>query len=194
MINVLVTGAHGQLGTAIKDNITKNKFNHTNFNYIFTDKLELDITNYELCNEIIKTNNINYIINCAAYTAVDLAEANKELAYMANSIGAENLAKVANRYKVKLIHISTDYVYSGNNNKPYTEQDPTDPVNHYGQTKLNAEQLITKNTEAHIIIRSGWLYYATGKNFFNTMLNLTAHKQELKIVADQYGTPLTVVI
>ncbi len=183
MINILITGANGQLGTAIKENLT------SDFNYIFTDKHELDVANYEQCHDFIKNNKINYIINCAAYTAVDLAETNKEIAYMANSQGAENLAKIANQYNSKLIHISTDYVYSGNNTKPYTENDATSPVNYYGQTKLAAEQFIIKNTKNYIIIRSGWLYYASGKNFFNTIMHLTKNKNELKIVSDQYGTP-----
>lgn len=189
MANILITGADGQLATAIKDNLK----NDSASNYIFLNKNQLDITNYDLLSSYLKNHNIDYIINTAAYTNVDLAENEKSQADLVNSHGPENLAKLANIYNIKLIHISTDYVYSDYHNRikntPFTELDTPNPINYYGLSKLNGENNVINNTKNYIIIRTSWLYYYIGNNFYNTILRLANTKSKLDVVSDQMGTP-----
>ena len=185
-LNILVTGVSGQLGKEIKELST----NDYKYNFFFTSKDELDIINTDKVNEYIESNNINTIINCAAYTAVDNAEDNEDLADRINHQAVKYLAQVSKDKNLKLIHISTDYVFDGKNYMPYTETDITNPNGVYGQTKLNGEkamQMINPNNS--IIIRTSWVYSSYGANFVKTMLRLGKEKEELGVIFDQIGTP-----
>ncbi len=183
---ILVTGAGGQLGSAIK---TAAK-NYPQFHFLFTDREELSITDDYAVEKYFEANRPDFCINCAAHTAVDKAEDPAEYSF-ANAINADAvgyLAKAASQYNTKLIHISTDYVFSGKGNRPYVETDATKPVSVYGKTKLAGEQLAIKHTDA-IVIRTAWVYAPTGKNFVKTMIALMQSKPQIKVVSDQYGTP-----
>ncbi len=184
MKNILITGADGQLGSEIKTIAN----NFKNNNYFFTDIPELDITDKTAVFEFCKKNKINYIINCAAYTAVDLAETEIELSNLINSEAPKILAEISKQLKIKIIHISTDYVFDGTNFQPYTEDDKPNPTSQYGKSKLAGEKNILKNPET-IIIRTSWLYSSFGKNFVKTILNLAKQRNELTIISDQIGTP-----
>jgi len=184
MIHILVTGANGQLGKSIQ-NIANN---YPNLTFYFTDIDNLDVTSTEALEFFFDNNQVNYIINCAAYTAVDKAENDKQAALLLNTMAPLNLLKQAEQHHAKLIHISTDYVFSGNNFKPYKETDTPDPISIYGQTKLQGEINIRHSPEV-IIIRTSWLYSPTGNNFVKTILKLTDTQEKLTIVADQTGTP-----
>jgi dTDP-4-dehydrorhamnose reductase len=158
--------------------------------YIFKDVDDLDITNAEAVALDIKVNNYDVIVNCAAYTNVDKAEEQQEIAELINAKAVEHLANAAKENGVEFIHISTDYVFGGNtNNTPCNEEQPTNPTGAYGVTKLHGEQAILNSGCEYVIIRTAWLYSEYGKNFVKTMLNLTATKPELKVVFDQTGTP-----
>ncbi|MFA6923960.1 MAG: dTDP-4-dehydrorhamnose reductase [Bacteroidales bacterium] len=185
MQNILVTGAKGQLGYEI----TKLSTNYKKFNFIFTDVVELDITDFKDLELFFKNNKIDFVINCAAYTAVDKAETEKESAKLLNSVAPSFLAELCEKYNCKLIHISTDYVFDGTNVKPYTEEDKTNPVSVYGKTKLDGENEIIKKTKNAIIIRTSWLYSTVGNNFMKTMIWLGKEKSEINVVSDQTGTP-----
>lgn len=189
MIKILITGADGQLATALKRYIIKKDDKH--INTFFVNRQSLDISNLDLCQNIIYNYKPNYIINCAAYTNVDGAESDKNQANLVNSIGPKNLSVLCAKLNIKLIHISTDYVFPEYSltNKAYTELDKTNPVNYYGLSKLLGEQNIINSGCQYIIIRAGWLYYYLGKNFFNTIYNLAQQKDNLNIVSDQIGTP-----
>lgn len=188
MNNILITGADGQLGNAIRRLPALGE----NINLIFANKKLLDITDFKQCEMFVKSYSISYIINCAAYTAVEQAEVIKDeannSAYLTNCIGPLNLARLSKSYNTRLIHISTDYVY-GNKSTPFQETDKPKPVNYYGKTKLIGENNVINNTENYIILRTGWLYYFLGHNFFNTITNLINTKTSLNIVSDQFGTP-----
>lgn len=185
MLNVLVTGSKGQLGSEIKE-LSVNY----DYNFFFTDRTNLDITNENELRSFIQTNNIDTIINCAAYTAVDKAEEEKEQADLVNRKAIKKLAKVSNAYGAKLIHISTDYVFDGKAYKPYVEEFQTNPNSVYGQTKLNGEiELIKINPKNSIIIRTSWVYSSYGANFVKTMLRLGKEKESLGVIFDQVGTP-----
>ena len=184
-MNILVTGANGQLGNEMRI-VAKNSAD----NYIFTDVAELDITNAAAVEKIVKDNDVNVIINCAAYTNVDKAEDDSEFAEILNAKAAENLAVAMKKNDGLLVHVSTDYVFGGTkNNTPCKEDEPANPTGVYGMTKLHGEQAIIASGCRHIIIRTAWLYSEFGKNFLKTMLNLTATKPQLKVVFDQVGTP-----
>lgn len=180
--NVLVTGANGQLGQELQQMAKKTD---TPFRFIYTDADVLDITDAAQVEHFISENSIEYIINCAAYTAVDKAETDEELAYKINYTGAENLAKSG----VRIIHISTDYVFDGTANVPYKEDAPTNPLSVYGKSKLRGEEAVREFADEWIIIRTSWLYSEFGNNFVKTMLRLMNERDELNIVADQRGTP-----
>ncbi|MEA5061739.1 MAG: dTDP-4-dehydrorhamnose reductase [Petrimonas sp.] len=180
--NVLVTGANGQLGQELQQMAKKTD---TPFRFIYTDADVLDITDAAQVEHFISENSIEYIINCAAYTAVDKAETDEELAYKINYTGAENLAKSG----VRIIHISTDYVFDGTANVPYKEDASTNPLSVYGKSKLRGEEAIREFADEWIIIRTSWLYSEFGNNFVKTMLRLMNERDELNIVADQRGTP-----
>ncbi len=185
MSNILVTGSSGQLGSEIKELSPEY---HDSFT--FTDRTSLDITDKEALDHIIEKENIDTIINCAAYTAVDKAESDEANADKINHKAVKNLAKIAKEKEIKLIHISTDYVFDGKHYKPYVENDQTNPNGIYGKTKLAGEQAIQevapKNT---IMIRTSWVYSSYGKNFVKTMLNLGKTKEKLTVINDQVGTP-----
>lgn len=180
--NVLVTGANGQLGQELQ---RLSKGTNTPFRFIYTDYDVLDITNAAQVQHFVAENSIEYIINCAAYTAVDKVETDEETAYKVNYIGAENLAKSG----AKIIHISTDYVFDGTATTPYKEDTPTNPLSVYGKSKLKAEEAIRQFAKEWIIIRTSWLYSQFGNNFVKTMLRLMNEREELNIVSDQRGTP-----
>ena len=185
MINILVTGANGQLGSELQM-LSKDY----NYNFFFTDRNTLDITNEEAINNFTQTNNINIIINCAAYTAVDKAEDDKVNADKVNHLATKYLAQTAKDKNIKLIHISTDYVFDGKNYKPYNEDDKTNPNGVYGYTKLAGEKAMQAiNPTNSIIIRTSWVYSSFGANFVKTMLRLGREKDQLGIIFDQVGTP-----
>lgn len=184
-MNILVTGANGQLGNCIR-----NAASDSDDNYIFTDVAELDITNAAAVASMVKDCGVNVIVNCAAYTNVDRAESDADFAELLNATAVRNLAEAANANGVTLIHVSTDYVFGGSHgNTPRTESEPANPTGVYGLTKLHGEQAIADSGVKALIFRTAWLYSEHGKNFVKTMLNLTATKPELKVVFDQCGTP-----
>lgn len=184
-MNILVTGANGQLGNEMRI-VAKNSAD----NYIFTDVAELDITNAEAVEKMVMDNDVKVIVNCAAYTNVDKAEDDSEFAEILNAKAAENLAVAIKKNNGLLVHVSTDYVFGGTkNNTPCKEDEPANPTGVYGVTKLHGEQAIMATGCHYIIIRTAWLYSEFGKNFLKTMLNLTATKPQLKVVFDQVGSP-----
>ncbi len=185
MNNILITGSNGQLGNEIR--VLSKK--HPDFNFFFTDVAELDITDKAAIEHFVSENKISHIINCAAYTAVDKAEEEKDLAYKINVEAVKNLALVSKAYNALLIHISTDYVYDGKNYKPYLESDPIAPQSHYAFTKAEAERAIREISGRAIIIRTSWLYSSFGKNFVKTMIKLGKERDQLSVVRDQIGTP-----
>lgn len=184
-MNILVTGANGQLGNCIRNAAEDSKDN-----FIFTDVAELDITNPEAVRKLVKENDVKVIINCAAYTNVDKAESDAEFAEILNAKAVRNLADAAKANDGTLVHISTDYVFGGSlGNTPRTESEPVNPTGVYGVTKLHGEQEIAESGVKALIFRTAWLYSEYGKNFVKTMLNLTGTKPQLKVVFDQVGTP-----
>lgn len=183
-MNILVTGANGQLGNAMRL-AAKNSKNH----YLFTDVEELDITNPEAVRETMYNHKIQIIVNCAAYTNVDKAEDDFTTANLINHKAVENLAAAAKEYNATLIHVSTDYVFKGDQCIPCSETWETEPLGVYGATKLAGEQSILKSGCKYLIFRTAWLYSAFGKNFVKTMQRLTSEKNSLKVVFDQVGTP-----
>lgn len=186
MHNILVTGSNGQLGNELRLVVDeKDKVN----NYFFTDVEELDITNKNDVSQFLHANDIDVVVNCAAYTNVDKAEDEKEIADLINHIGVKNLAESCKKRDRFLIHISTDYVFDGTKNTPYNETDETKPLGVYGETKLRGENAIISSGCEYVIIRTSWLYSSFGKNFLKTMQRLTAEKDSLKVVFDQVGTP-----
>ena len=184
-MRILVTGSKGQLGSEIVALQTQ-ETNHQWFNF---DRDELDITDREAVEQFAITNKIDGIINCAAYTNVDKAEEDVTLCYKVNRDAPQYLAQAIEKVDGFIIHISTDYVFDGTNNIPYTEQDKPNPVTIYGKSKIEGEQYVCESCKQHIIIRTAWVYSSYGKNFVKTMMNLTATKSELKVVFDQCGTP-----
>lgn len=192
-MNILVTGSNGQLGNEMRL-VSKDSTNR----YIFTDIIDsdkndtviLDIRDIKSIRDIVKKENIEAIINCAAYTNVDKAESDKELCEELNSTAVENLAIVMNEVNGLLVHISTDYVFGGHLcNTPCNEEEEGTPTGVYGLTKLKGENKIKESSNNYIIIRTSWLYSEFGKNFVKTMINLTSTKPQLKVVFDQVGTP-----
>ena len=183
--NILVTGSNGQLGSEIKS-ISSDY----SYNFFFTDRNNIDITSKDSIKEFCKTNNINVIINCAAYTAVDKAQSDEINADLINRKAVKKLALVSQELNIKLIHISTDYVFDGKNFKPYCEEFQTNPQSIYGKTKLDGEnEMRDINPKNSIIIRTSWVYSYYGNNFVKTMLRLGKEKEELGVIFDQIGTP-----
>lgn len=192
-MNILITGANGQLGNEMRI-ISPN----TDYNFVFTDVTTvegvettiLDITDIEAVRSIVKEKGIDCIINCAAYTNVDKAESDADFCRILNAVAPKNLATVMKEVNGLLVHVSTDYVFGGDPyNVPCKEDQKGTPTGVYGQTKLEGEQNIIATGCKHLIIRTAWLYSEFGKNFVKTMLNLTSTKPELKVVFDQAGTP-----
>jgi dTDP-4-dehydrorhamnose reductase len=186
MNSILVTGGNGQLGSELRDIAP----NYQDYNFLFTDVKDLDITNHNAVAAFIESNKINVIINCAAYTAVDKAEEQKDVANAINHLAVANFAQIAKDKNIKLIHISTDYVFDGTNHKPYVVTDTPNPQSVYGKTKLDGELAIQKIKPSNsIIIRTSWVYSKFGNNFVKTMLRLAETRDEISVVADQIGTP-----
>lgn len=185
MKRVLVTGGNGQLARCIND--VANSL--TEYEFIFASSSDLDITNRAQINTFFDQNTFSYCINCAAYTAVDKAEEDSEVAFKVNADGALNLAKACQESGTTLIHISTDFVFDGEKSCSYEESDPTNPINIYGASKLKGEQLIQENLSQYFIIRTSWMYSEYGSNFLKTMLRLGKEKAALNVVSDQIGSP-----
>ncbi len=184
-VNILITGANGQLGSEIKE-----LSQDYNYNFFFTSKDDLDISSKNDLENFIKLNKINVVINCAAYTAVDKAEEDMENADKINHLAVKYLAEISKDKNIKLIHISTDYVFDGENFKPYLETDKTNPQGVYGKTKLDGENAMIKiNPQNSIIIRTSWVYSCYGNNFVKTMLRLGKEKESLGVIFDQIGSP-----
>ncbi len=186
---VLVTGANGQLGQAIQY-IAKN---YLNLNFVFCNSTDLDISNKENCQAVFRKIKPDFCINAAAYTAVDKAESEQDKAELINVIGAKNLAETCKELDTKLIHISTDFVFDGSNNTPYTENQIPSPKGVYGQTKLDGERAIQNVFSNYYIIRTSWVYSQFGNNFMKTMLRLASERTSLSVVNDQIGTPTNAV-
>ena len=184
--NVLVTGADGQLGREMK--ALTGRLNLP-FRFLYTDANELDITDRQQIVTYVSDYQIQYIVNCAAYTAVDKAEEDVEKAYVVNAAAVENIARVAGQYGVKVIHLSTDFVFDGKSSVPYTEKMTADPLSVYGQSKLKGEEALQEHAGDWIILRTSWLYSEFGSNFVKTMMRLMNEREQLSIVADQRGTP-----
>ncbi len=184
MKRILITGANGQLGIELRK--ISNEF--SNFSYLFTDIDSLDLTDNQAIKAFFNKNHFDYIINCAAYTAVDKAETEPEKAFEINAVVPAQLTEISKNDKCRLIHISTDYVFDGKSCVPYVETDNVSPQSVYGKSKLAGENEVLKNNE-NIIIRTSWLYSANGNNFLKTMLKLGKEKEMLNVVFDQTGTP-----
>ena len=190
-MKVLVTGKNGQLGQSIKKIVDEKKItNLSNYNFTFIGREELNLEYIDSIRSYFDVNEFNIIINCAAYTKVDKAEENQKQANLINHTAVKELATIAKTKNIKLIHISTDFVFNGLNNKPYTENDATSPLNIYGETKLAGEKAVMSISKSNsLIIRTGWLYSEFGNNFVKTILNLAKKNDALDIVSDQFGTP-----
>ena len=187
MSRILITGKNGQLGKSIQKLVTNTEQTD---DFIFVGREELDLRNESMIDCYFKDNSFDIIINCAAYTQVDKAEEEQKLANQVNHLAVSQLAQITKNQQAKLIHISTDYVFDGQNNKPYKEIDKTNPINIYGKTKLAGEKVIQKilPTDA-TIIRVGWMYSEYGNNFVKTMLRLGKERDEINVVSDQIGSP-----
>ena len=186
---VLVTGASGQLGQSIQFI----SGNYPQIDFVFCSSSDLDITNKENCKEVFAKFQPNFCINAAAYTAVDKAESEPEKAHLINVVGARNLAEVCKETNATLLHVSTDFVFDGNNTKPYNEVDLPNPTGVYGQTKLDGEKAIQEILEQHFILRTSWVYSQFANNFMKTMLRLASERETLSVVNDQIGTPTNAV-
>ena len=184
---VLVTGANGQLGKTLNRLVNENKMEHR---FIFATKDQLDLTDFQNIRSFIQKNQFDVIINCAAFTAVDKSEVEKNQANLVNHLSVKNIAEIARDNSIKLIHISTDYVFDGLKTEPYIEKDIPSPINVYGKTKLDGENaIISAMVTDAIIIRTSWLYSEYGNNFLDTILSLAQKRKELNIVSDQIGSP-----
>lgn len=184
-MKILVTGAYGQLGNELKELAAPN----TELEFLFTDVDSLDITDESAVASFFTKYHPDCVINCAAYTAVDKAESEPELAAMVNAVAPKLLARYAKKTGAKFVHVSTDYVFAGNAHQPYSETDPVDPQGVYGKTKLEGEQNCLAENADSVIVRTSWLYSSFGNNFVKTMLRLGKERGELNVVFDQVGTP-----
>ena len=183
MRKILVTGCNGQLGKAIQK-----EYESEAAELILTDVADLDITDNAQVLQFVREHKPQVIMNCAAHTAVDLCEEQWDLAYRINAIGPRNLAIAATQTGAKLMHISTDYVFSGDGDHPYTEFDAVGPNSAYGKTKLEGERFVQQFAKNYFIIRTAWLY-GDGKNFVKTMLKLSETRDNVSVVKDQFGSP-----
>ena len=184
MKKLIITGCNGQLGRAMNKELEGNG----EYELVNTDVAELDITNLDEVIAFVEKEKPYAIVNCAAYTAVDACEVNVELAYKINAIGPRNLAIAAEKSGAKLVHVSTDYVFGGDGDRPYTEFDAPAPKSMYGNTKLAGEEFVKSFSKHYFIVRTAWLY-GDGKNFLRTMLRLSESHDEITVVDDQLGSP-----
>lgn len=185
MTRILITGANGQLGNALRLELAGDP----NIDAVYTDVEDLDITNAEAVENFLRDNAIEMMVNCAAYTAVDRAESDELRAAAINTEAVGIIGQAAGRLGIRVIHISTDYVFSGESYRPYEEKDEPFPQSIYGRTKLEGEGLLTSFCKDAVIIRTAWLYSEFGNNFVKTMLRLAGEREELGVVSDQIGTP-----
>ena len=185
MKNILITGASGQLAMEIHQELNQSVTN----NYIFTTRNELDVTNADKVEAFFKKHKVELVINCAAYTNVNGSEIDKENANLVNHLAVKNIAQACTDHKSACIHLSTDYVFAGNKNTPYTETDATSPLGAYGQTKLLGESALQHSDIDFLILRTSWLYSAFGNNFVKNILRISKERKELKVVFDQVSTP-----
>jgi dTDP-4-dehydrorhamnose reductase len=183
---IVVTGKNGQLGWELQQLASAFE---DRFQFIFTDRTQLDLSNISSVHPFFEATNPQYFINCAAYTAVDKAESDQDTAMAINATVVGEIAACCQEFNCKLITISTDYVFNGNGTAPYKVDTPTDPVNYYGATKAIGEQLALANNPSAIVIRTSWVYSAHGNNFVKTMLRLMKGRPEVKVVNDQEGCP-----
>jgi dTDP-4-dehydrorhamnose reductase len=184
-INIIVTGSNGQLGSELKELAVQ----YPSLRFIFLSRNELSITDKRALQNVFQLHHPSYFINCAAYTAVDKAEEERELAFEINGKAVGVIAELCKQNNCRLIHISTDYVFDGNSKQPLTEADRVDPVNAYGESKLLGEQLALKSNPEAIIIRTSWVYSFYGRNFVKTMMRLMKEKESIGVVQDQVGSP-----
>jgi dTDP-4-dehydrorhamnose reductase len=187
MKTILITGANGQLGSSLR--LLSASLDAYRYRFLFTDVDTLDVCNKDAVLSYAQANEVAYIINCAAYTAVDKAEDNEILCLRINSEAVRNLGEVASALRIRIIHISTDYVFDGTNSIPYVETDYTCPVSAYGRSKQIGEQILRSVCHEALIIRTSWLYSEYGDNFVKTMLRLGREKDSLSVVFDQVGSP-----
>ena len=183
-MKVLVTGTKGQLGYDVVNELEKR--GHT---AVAVDIEEMDITDAVSVERVITEAEVEAVIHCAAYTAVDAAEDNVEICRRVNAEGTENIAKVCKKLDLKMIYISTDYVFDGEGERPWEPDDERHPLNVYGQTKYEGELAVEKNLEKYFIVRIAWVFGVNGKNFIKTMLKLSETHEELNVVDDQVGSP-----
>jgi len=183
-MKVLVTGVKGQLGHDVIEELEKR--DHT---YVGVDIEEMDITDYETTREVIGNAGVQAVIHCAAYTAVDAAEENVEICRKVNVLGTENIAKVCGELGLKMVYLSTDYVFHGQGEAPWKPEDPKAPLNVYGQSKYDGELAVQKYTDQYFIVRTAWVFGLNGNNFINTMLKLGESRPEVNVVDDQAGSP-----
>ncbi|MNJ40606.1 dTDP-4-dehydrorhamnose reductase [compost metagenome] len=183
-LRVLVTGGHGQLGRDVVDLLTKK-----GYEAFPVDREEMDITDFECCQQVMNTIKPHIVIHAAAYTAVDQAESDRENAFLINAYGTRNVAVMAQQLEAKLIYISTDYVFSGEGTMPRDEFHAVSPINVYGASKLAGEQFVKELHQQYFIVRTSWVYGQHGNNFVKTMLNLAKQRQEISVVHDQIGCP-----
>ena len=183
-MKVLITGANGQLGEAFKRSYTKKH------ELVFLSRAVFDLNEEEQMNQVLLESNADALINCAAYTNVELAESEKDLAFETNAFGAERLARACSKHKVKLLHLSTDYVFDGKRTSPYKENDITNPINEYGRSKAEGEHLVLSGNAKALLIRVSWLYDFEGKNFLNTMRKLAFERGGVSVVNDQISSPV----
>jgi dTDP-4-dehydrorhamnose reductase len=179
---ILITGANGQMGRTLKKLLKPHSA-------LFTDVDKLDVSNYDSVEKTIRENAITCVVNCAGYTDVDGSETKIDIAYAVNALGARNIAIAAAKHNASVIHMSTDYVFDGNNFKPYTENDKPHPISVYGQTKLEGELFVLKNAPNCVVLRSAWLYSEYGNNFVKSIISLARKQAEIKVIYDQIGSP-----
>ncbi len=182
---ILVTGSNGQLGKELQQLAV----NYPPFHFVFASREDMKLDHYGSVENFFIATKPQYCINCAAYTAVDKAESEQDMAMRINGEAVGNLAAVCKIFQTRIIHISTDYVFDGESETPYKENDATNPINAYGASKLVGEQLCMKENEDAIIIRTSWLYSSFGHNFVKTMMRLMSERTELNVVSDQVGSP-----
>ena len=183
-MRVLVTGVKGQLGHDVMNELAKR--GHTG---IGVDIEEMDITDPKACEKVISEAQVEAVIHCAAYTAVDAAEDNKDLCMKVNAEGTENIAKVCQKLDLKMMYISTDYVFNGQGTRPWEPDDPREPLNVYGESKYRGELAVTSHTDKFFIVRIAWVFGVNGKNFIKTMLRLGQERGAVSVVNDQIGSP-----